>query len=490
MSPTAALTVCAAAVYGGVAIFFGVLHALRQRQGRVAAAFAWLNASLCVYAAGAAVLASGVDTSTAAIGIGIKGTGAYTAAVYTVELCRAFGADVRRGWLHAAYAAGFAGLLVVASGELVNETGRLAAGHFGIGGPSAAGSPPLSAAGMVVSTASVVPIAPALVALWRTHGCAAPSSVRLALLLNSLVGAHDGLVHAGWLASSTLLEHTALLNVFVMSASLLDGFARARTELAHRTRELVRRREALRRTEDELVRSEQLAALGEMSAVIAHELRNPLTVIGHAASGLRRPGLDASERADLLGILDEEADRLNRLVTDLVAMSRPLTPERRPVRIDELARRSLEDARAALGPAVRDKVHTEIDVCGDADGVEADPDLLRQALVNLIDNAIKAMPSGGRLAVRARRERDAVVLIVEDTGVGMDVAAQRKAGTPFYTTRKDGTGLGLAIVERIARAHGGSIQIDSHAGRGTRVALRLPQPPIGHAATEAAQPTA
>jgi signal transduction histidine kinase len=234
--------------------------------------------------------------------------------------------------------------------------------------------------------------------------------------------------------------------------------------------------EELQATQERLVRKEQLAAVGELSAVIAHEVRNPLAIIKNAVSGLRREGLAAQDRRTLLDILDEETDRLNRLVHDLLAYARPVVPRGRSLPVRELLRRSVERARG--GVTHDEVVHVVYELCDELDSVYGDPELLRHALVNVMENAMQAMSGGGTLTIRTEpavfRSRTALALSFIDTGEGMDTLVRAKARDPFFTTRPSGTGLGLAIVERVVRNHGGEVSIDSRHGEGTTITFLLP----------------
>lgn len=244
-------------------------------------------------------------------------------------------------------------------------------------------------------------------------------------------------------------------------------------ELERRTDELVASCEELSIVRDELVRKKQLAALGEMAAVVAHEVRNPLAVLQNAISGLQKPTLTDADRVTLHMILGEEVQRLDGVVRGLLSYVRPIDPEMEDVDVRVLVERA---ASAADGTAVEVVIGPEVNGT-----FVADPALLRRAVDNLVENALQAMEPGGRLTVAlARRvgprEREAH-LTIEDTGGGMNGEVVARATTPFFTTRASGTGLGLAIVDRIMEAHGGRVEIASEPERGTRVTLVLPERP-------------
>jgi signal transduction histidine kinase len=294
-------------------------------------------------------------------------------------------------------------------------------------------------------------------------------------LILGAAGIHDLFVHLfGALGGFYVLEHSTVVVSLLLSYMLLARFARNESELEERTAEVAASYRDLSRARDDLIRKEQLAAVGGLSAVIAHEIRNPLAILRNAASGLRRAALAPSDRDTLLGILDEETDRLGRLSNDLATYARPLALSSEPIQVGLVLE---ECATAALEEAHRRGIEIEMTIEGD-ELVDGDPSLLRHALTNIVENAAQSMPAGGRIVVRSRRaklgERDAIVIEMEDTGEGMDSIVKQKAVDPFFTTRASGTGLGLAIVDRVARAHGGELEIESRYGTGTIVRITLP----------------
>jgi signal transduction histidine kinase len=243
-------------------------------------------------------------------------------------------------------------------------------------------------------------------------------------------------------------------------------------ELRTRSRELRRSYEELRAAQEELVKKEQLAVVGELAAVIAHEVRNPLAIIANAGAGLRKQAITREDHDTLLAILDEETSRLNRLVTDLLRYARPVNVQRSHLPLPDLLERALSLAND------KNKIQYELRVEAGEGRIWGDANLLRQVFDNLIDNAVQAMGTGGALTVRVRSVNEGGVegLAVDiiDTGEGMDTQVRSRALDPFFTTRPSGTGLGLAIVDRIVDAHGGRLGIESRAGEGTTVTVFLP----------------
>ncbi|MEZ4335932.1 MAG: ATP-binding protein [Sandaracinaceae bacterium] len=274
----------------------------------------------------------------------------------------------------------------------------------------------------------------------------------------------------------TISTHAALLSILGFGYVLIDRFTAVDAQLERRTEELAESYDHLRMAQAEIVKTEQLAAVGELSAVIAHEVRNPLATIKNAVAGLRRSELRPEDGETLLEILDEETDRLNRLVDDLLAYAKPISPETSAVDLPQLVGHAVELAAAGN----RDISHVEIELDLDApcDPVEGDKALHRHALINIVDNALQAMPNGGTLTVSCRNaladHKPHVAVEFHDTGEGMDTLVRARARDPFFTTRHGGTGLGLAIVDRVARAHGGRVEIVSRHGQGTTVSFVIP----------------
>jgi signal transduction histidine kinase len=254
-------------------------------------------------------------------------------------------------------------------------------------------------------------------------------------------------------------------------AEVKEELRRSHSALREQTRELRKSHGDLRATQAELVRKEQLAAVGELAAVIAHEVRNPLAIVSNAVAGLKKEAVSEADRATLLAILEEEALRLNRLVTDLLGYARPLSLQRTQVGLDDLVERALCLARTKAGLSV------SIDNQVDDASIDADPNHLRQVMDNLIDNAVQAMSGDGALTIRLRTATvdgvDGLAIDVIDTGEGMDSMVRQRAKDPFFTTRPSGTGLGLAIVDRIIDAHGGRFFIESRSGEGTTATVFL-----------------
>jgi signal transduction histidine kinase len=233
----------------------------------------------------------------------------------------------------------------------------------------------------------------------------------------------------------------------------------ANSLVAERTAELLASQEAL-------VRGERLSAVGQMTTVVGHELRNPLGAVMNSLYMLRRSLNDPEAAEPHLAVAERQTARAVNLAQDLTAYMREKEPELAPLELRDV----LDDVFEAT--PMPPNVEVVLDVNSVA--LEADPKQLAQILTNLIDNAYQAMPDGGSLRIAARADADAVIITVEDTGGGIDQTMVERFFEPFFTTRSDGTGLGLAIVRRLTERHGGHIAIENGPSGGAIVTLRLP----------------
>lgn len=226
----------------------------------------------------------------------------------------------------------------------------------------------------------------------------------------------------------------------------------------------------LREAEDQLVRAARLAAVGAMSAGLAHEIRNPLASIKGSAEFLADDFPEGHAKRGLLRVLVEECDRLNGVLTRFLQFARPRPLERRDFDVGtELdALKSLLDGnQASRGVTLR--FHR-----GGAVPVRGDREQLRQVLLNVILNACQAAGEGGLVDVHCAEAAGVCLVEVRDSGPGFTPDALENAFTPFYTTRQHGTGLGLAITYRIVEAHGGSIAVRNGRHGGAVVSIELP----------------
>ena len=221
-----------------------------------------------------------------------------------------------------------------------------------------------------------------------------------------------------------------------------------------------------------MVRSERLTAIGEMAARVAHEIRNPLVAIGGFARSLLagRSEQDAATR-ESLEIIVNEVRRLENIVKEVLEFSRPVPPKIGSVSLERVAAEALELLRWELEHTA---VAGRVEAPNDTPPAAADSDQIFHAVINLLRNAVHAMPQGGELVVKLRGVPHGVEMAIVDTGVGMPADVLAHAQEAFYTTKPNGSGLGLTIASQIVRDHGGEIRIDSREGEGTAVTLLLP----------------
>ena len=229
--------------------------------------------------------------------------------------------------------------------------------------------------------------------------------------------------------------------------------------------------ETIAATRARLAQSEKLAALGQLAAQIAHEVRNPLAVIRSAAQDLgESAGNDPSARR-ASSFVTTEIDRLNNVITSLLTFARPLQLSPRAVSVAELLERALLLAREDLAAKqIRVQRHEPREL----PSVRADADLMSQVLLGLLANAGEAMPKGGEVSVQTRAVDGAVEIDVADSGPGVAPELRQRIFEPFFTTRARGTGLGLAIARQIVEAHSGRIEVGERSGGGARFTVRLP----------------
>jgi signal transduction histidine kinase len=224
--------------------------------------------------------------------------------------------------------------------------------------------------------------------------------------------------------------------------------------------------------EEQLRRSEQLSVIGLLSAEVAHEIRNPLTVMKMLYHSLDLEFAPGDPRAEDVKIMGEKMEHLNRIVDQILDFARRSAPEPTEVNVNQL----IDD----LGLLTRHKlkaanIQLERLLDPDLPLIQADATQLEQAFLNLTLNAVEAMGGGGRLKITTLSVKDGVEIRFQDTGPGMDATAQQAAFSSWFTTGKEkGTGLGLAIVARVVETHGGKITIDSKPGHGATFRLALP----------------
>lgn len=235
---------------------------------------------------------------------------------------------------------------------------------------------------------------------------------------------------------------------------------------------LIRDLTEIRRLQAQANRNDRMKELGEMAAMLAHEIRNPLGGIKGFATLLQRDLANNPKLQQMAGYIVEGTDNLNRLVTNVLNYSRPVKPEFEIIHLGKLASELVAHIEADESLDKRISIHiidSELPL-----EISGDQQLLKSALLNVIVNSIQAMPEGGKINVCLQQEKERAVLAVEDTGTGIAPENLEKIFSPFFTTKVQGNGLGLSEVHKVILAHGGSIEVKSKLGAGTTFTLFLP----------------
>ncbi len=224
------------------------------------------------------------------------------------------------------------------------------------------------------------------------------------------------------------------------------------------------------RLREQLSRAERLSSLGEMVAGISHEIRNPLGIIRSSAELLKKKMLKFDPSNTIPDIIVEESTRLNNIVTDFLNYAKPKNPNPTRCRADEI----LEKNIAFLSSQIEGHGYgIQRDYAEDMPEITADADMLYQAFLNILINAMQAMPGGGNIQIKTFSSDKDITISFKDDGNGIPDAIAGKIWDPFFTTKETGTGLGLGIVRNIVESHGGTIRIGNRKSKGAAVTVKL-----------------
>lgn len=236
----------------------------------------------------------------------------------------------------------------------------------------------------------------------------------------------------------------------------------------------LRAQDALARLEETFEKAKQaerLAAIGQLSAGVAHEVRNPLAGIKGALEILLADISPDNEKHRFVDIVNKEIARLESLVTEFLHFARPKQPEMAPGNINALARSVIEISAKHF---IDNKINIDLRLDEALPATFMDSNQIRQVILNLALNAAQAMPGGGTLTVRTYLKGSNIFIEIDDTGAGIPDGCEESIFAPFYTTRTGGTGLGLAVSRQIIRSHGGDICAGAASGRGAAFIISLP----------------
>jgi two-component system, NtrC family, sensor histidine kinase HydH len=274
-----------------------------------------------------------------------------------------------------------------------------------------------------------------------------------------------------WPEIGILTQHMLFLYLVANLANLLAADLREQSEKHRRTAEqLAEANRQVLEAEEAVRRSDRLAALGQLTAGLAHELRNPLGTIKASAEMLEKTLTAENEVArEVAGFISTEVDRTNSLVTRFLQFARPLQPRLEQADLSQTLDRAIAAAeREAAGIAIYKAYAPEIPP------FPFDAELMERVFYNLVVNAAQASPAGGAVTVKTRLNGRTVETLVIDRGAGINPKQMEQIFNPFFTTKPAGVGLGLAIVSKIVDEHGGKIAVESQPGKGSIFCVSLP----------------
>ncbi len=259
-------------------------------------------------------------------------------------------------------------------------------------------------------------------------------------------------------------------------AGMLTGFfadrdRRQRKDLEKTTGRLTEVYRELQQNFEQMKRAERLFAVGQLAAGLAHELRNPLGSVAGAAGILQRNADLEPKHRECLEIIQKESQRLNRLLTDFLDFARPRPPKYQPVDVNSLINSVIKLAAHGVGSKA---ITLRSDVAPQLSPIDGDPELLKQMLLNLVMNAIQAMPDGGEVTISASSQDAKLLIRVQDHGCGILPGFRDKIFDPFFTTKDGGTGLGLPVAHQIVEQHGAILTAEANPDFGMTFSALLP----------------
>jgi signal transduction histidine kinase len=259
--------------------------------------------------------------------------------------------------------------------------------------------------------------------------------------------------------------------VGTVTGVLADRGRKQRMELEAATQQLAKANRDLQDSFEQVKRADRLSAIGQLSASLAHEIRNPLASIDGAANLIESPQTSEEMRRGSFAVIHKEIQRLNRLLTNLLDFARPRKPEfqsTEPGRLLDAIINLTNHSAKQKGITIRKDVPPSVPA------FECDPEQMKQVILNLTINAVQAMAAPGEIVLSTRQKDSSVMICVRDQGPGIPEEDIDKIFNPFFTTKEAGTGLGLSVVHQIVTHHGGTIKTERNPDRGMTFSLVIP----------------
>lgn len=273
------------------------------------------------------------------------------------------------------------------------------------------------------------------------------------------------------LAPLELFIHQAA--VAIENAQLIQQLNKAKNQIREYANQLElkvkERTEELIEAQNKLVKTERLAAIGEVAAMVGHDLRNPLTGIAGASYYLKtKLGSKADDKTrEMFELIEKDIEYSNKIINDLLDYSREMQLELRTITPQELVKEAITTIKIPENIKISNQAKTE-------PWIKVDIRKMQRVFINIIKNAADAMPNGGKLTIETNTSKHSLQIAFTDTGLGMSKEIQKKLWSPFFTTKAKGMGLGLAICKRIVEAHKGKISLKSNVGKGTKFMIIVP----------------
>jgi len=288
----------------------------------------------------------------------------------------------------------------------------------------------------------------------------------------------NGTLHIGEVRLSLMKENGKTIGIQAIMRDITDRkkMEEQLKEYAEHLEEKVEERtRELKEAQEQLLRAERLAAIGEVAGMVGHDLRNPLQVMVNTfylakkkMKSMSCPLVEKHGLEELCCKIQEQLEYMNKIVSDLQDYARPLKPELVETSLHQLINYTLSTIK------VPETVKVSIMIEEDFPKLRVDPQLMKRVFTNLITNALQAMPDGGQLMIRLSKKEETAFISIQDTGVGIPKENLPKLFHPLFTTKSKGTGFGLPVCKRLVKTHDGSITVESKVGRGSTFTVKMP----------------